>query len=444
MQSPINSGDARLARDVGVLGLSASIVNITIGGGIFRLPATVADGLGAAAPVAYIVCSVAMGLIVACFAIAGRRVSGTGGVYAYATTAFGPLIGVIVGMLLWAGITAAFAAVTSFLGDAMAALVPTLGGRAARPLSLASVLLVLAALNVRGVKSASGFNMVVTLVKLLPLATLVVFGAFSVKSSNLAWPGTPSLAAVTRASAFLIFAFMGIETALVPSGEVRDPARTVPRAVVLAIVAVAAVYLAIQLVTQGLLGAALSASKTPLADAAAASFGASGRTLMLVATVLSMFGFVGAMTLSVPRIMFALADDGYLPRVLARVHQRFRTPHLAILAQAVLVLLLSLSGTFERLAIIANGAILLVFAACCLAAFALRRRELIASSAPAIDIWRAALVPACATAVIAWLLTGLRPNEWLAIGFVIVLALTAYAITRGTRAGLGVARAEAS
>src|SRR3954466_3421948 len=113
------SPDSHLLRVLGTWGLAASIVNVTIGGGIFRLPAGVAGSLGAAAPLAYLVCAVAMGLIVLCFADAGSRVAMTGGPYAYVEVAFGPFVGFLCGVLLWAGLTAAFAAVASFFADSL-------------------------------------------------------------------------------------------------------------------------------------------------------------------------------------------------------------------------------------------------------------------------------------------------------------------------------------
>src|SRR5690349_24772752 len=113
------SPDSRLLRVLGTWGLAASIVNVTIGGGIFRLPSGVAASLGAAAPLAYLVCALAMGLIVLCFAEAGSRVSLTGGAYAYVEVAFGPFAGFLTGFLLWAGVTAAIAAVSSFFIDSV-------------------------------------------------------------------------------------------------------------------------------------------------------------------------------------------------------------------------------------------------------------------------------------------------------------------------------------
>ena len=154
--------------------MAASIINITVGGGIFRLPSAAAAALGPAAPAAYIVCAIAMALIVLCFAEAGSRVSLTGGLYAYAEVAFGPLVGFLTGVMLWAGITAAMAAVSTFFADSVAALIPSLAGAHARSAMLIAVLIALAALNVAGVRGANRFNAVMTVAKLLPLLVLIV------------------------------------------------------------------------------------------------------------------------------------------------------------------------------------------------------------------------------------------------------------------------------
>ncbi|MFL5614180.1 MAG: APC family permease [Gemmatimonadaceae bacterium] len=417
--------DGSLIRALGVWGLAAAIVNVTIGAGIFRLPAGVAGALGAAAPLAYLVCAVAMGLIVLCFAEAGSRVAMTGGPYAYIEVAFGPCVGFLCGVLLWAGLTAALAAVTSFFADSVAALVPALSSTALKVLVMLTILAVLASVNVRGVRDASRFNAAMTVAKLLPLAILVVAGGFSMHRANLAWPQRPSIVAVGRASTVLLFAFLGVEAALVPSGEVKDPARTVPRAVLLAIGVVALLYVSVQVVSQGLLGAALVNAKTPVADAGGAALGSWGRTLILIGSTLSMFGYVSGMTLAVPRMLYAFARDGFLPRMLASIHPRFHTPFLAIAIQTIIVALLAATGRFEQLAIVANGAVLLVYAACCLATVELRRRDVRADGIP-FRVPGAQVIPWLALSVILGLLATLTAGEWLAVVAVLVVAIPIY------------------
>lgn len=430
--SPSRAGgaDASLVRAMGTWALAAGIVNVTIGGGIFRLPSSVAASLGAAAPLAYLVCALAMVLIVVCFASAGSRVSLTGGVYAYVEVAFGPLAGWVTGALLWVGLTAALAAVTTFLMDSLTALMPWFAGPF-RAVMMVLIVASLAMVNVSGVAVASRFNALVTLAKLLPLLLLVAVGAFAIRPENLVVTHAPSAGDVSRASLTLIFAFLGIEAALVPGGEVRDPARTVPRAVFIAIGVVAIAYLSIQVVAQGLLGSALAGQRTPLAEAGAVALGGWGRELILIGSAISMFGYVSGMTLSTPRMLFAFARDGFLPAPLARVHPRFRTPDIAIWTQTIVVLALALSGGFEKLAIIANGAVLLVYVGCVLAAMELRRRDVRADGGGVpFSIPGMAVAPPLALLVIAFMLSTLTRPEWLWMLVAIATALVLYLVRR--------------
>jgi APA family basic amino acid/polyamine antiporter len=427
-----SSPESRLLRAVGTWGLAASIVNITIGGGIFRLPAGVYSRLHGASPIAYLVCVIVMALVVMCFAEAGSRVSLTGGLYAYVEVAFGPLVGFIAGALLWAGLTAATAAVATFFGEAMAALVPALGSPPMRFAVITTALAVLAVLNVLGVANAARFNTIMTMAKLAPLAVVIVAGLASLHADRLAI-GRASVSDIGRGSIFLIFAFLGVEAALVPSGEVRAPARTVPRAIAIALAVVAVVYLSVQIVAQSALGPALADSRTPVADAAGTLLGPSGRTLILVGSALSMFGYVSGMTLSVPRMLFAFGRDGFLFTGLSAVHPRFRTPHVAIATQTVINIALATTGTFEQLAIVANGAILIVYALCALAVFALRRKGVESAESPYIAPL-GGTVPALAFIAVVWLLTSLTGNEWVALGITAVTAAVVFTVTRGARA----------
>jgi amino acid transporter len=436
-----DTNERSLVRALGVWGLAASIVNVTVGGGIFRLPSAAAAALGSAAPVAYVVCALALGLIVVCFAEAGSRVSLTGGLYAYVEVAFGPLIGFLVGVLLWAGITAATAAVTSFFGDALGALVPAIAAGTPRTITLAVILIGFAALNISGVRGANRFNAAMTVAKLLPLVVLIVVGATAMHRENLVWTSAPAAGNVARASAVLIFAFLGVESALVPSGEVIDPARTVPRAILVAMVGITLLYLAVQLVAQGILGAALAGQKTPLAEAAAVAMGSPGRTMVLVGSTISMFGYLGAMTLAGPRMLFALGRDGFLPSPLARVHSRFHTPHIAIVVHVAIVFVLAATDTFEKLGVIANGSILLVYAACCAATVELRRRGIQTDRAPFRPPF-GPIIPILAFAAIAWILTGLKADEWKAMAIVFMVAVVVYLASWPSRRAAAAAAAE--
>src|SRR5437868_2003397 len=185
------SVDHQLIRAIGVPGLTANIVNATIGAGIFVLPALVAKGLGPAAPLAFICCAIAMVLFVTCFAIAGSRVSLTGGLYAYVEVAFGRYVGFLAGVLY--GITAhgAVAGVVNVLVNSIAIVVPFLGNPVMRIVVMIAVYGLLVVINVRGVRGGAGAVTVVTLAKLLPLLLFICAGIFFIHPANLSWAAWP-------------------------------------------------------------------------------------------------------------------------------------------------------------------------------------------------------------------------------------------------------------
>jgi len=412
---------------MGTFGLAAAIVNITIGGGIFRLPANVAGSLGAAAPVAYLVCAVAMGLIVLCIADAGSRVSLTGGPYAYVGTAFGAYAGFISGLLLWMLGTFAGAAVATVFAASISQLVSAQGGAAANAIVLVAVFAFWTLINLRGAGLAARLNTVATVAKLLPLIFLAVAGLFFVNPDNLAWTAAPVAADVARTSLLLIFAFAGIESALAPSGEVRDPARTVPRAIALAMIGITAIYLLLQVVAQGILGTGLAqATTSPLADAANVAMGGWARSLLLVGASVSMFGYLGGITFSMPRMIFAFASDGFLPRRFAAVHLQYHAPSAAIITQSLITLALALSGTFERLALLANVSALVLYLGCALASWKLRSTGVTINGQAPFRVPFGAVIPWVTCLVIAWLLTGLAQQEWMAFGACVAIGSLLY------------------
>lgn len=432
------SPESSLLRALGTWGLAAGIVNVTIGGGIFRLPGSpeITGRLGSSAWLAYVVCAVAMGLIVLCIAEAGSRVSLTGGPYAYVEVAFGRYVGFIVGVLLWLLGTTAVPAVAGIFADNVARLVPAMANPFARFAMLAVLFAFMGATNIRGVRQGGWLNNASTVLKLVPLLLLAVVGAATVgltgsHSTDVA-TGPVGLSDLSRASIVLIFAFAGVESALVPSGEVRDTARTVPRAIFLAMTGITILYIVLQLVAQGALGASLVGSATPLSSAAAVVLGPWGATLLSFGVLLSIFGYLSGMTLAIPRALFAFARDGFLPRHVAAVHPRYHTPHVAIAIQTALVLLLATTSGFEALAVIANGAALLVYLGCALAAWQLRRRNVRGEGEPFV-LPGGPLVPVLASLVILGLLASVRADEWLVLLIVVAAASGVYLFARSRR-----------
>jgi basic amino acid/polyamine antiporter, APA family len=425
-----SSSESSLLRSIGTFGLAASIVNVTIGAGIFRLPADMAATLGATAPVAYLLCAVAMGLIVLCMAEAGSRVAMTGGPYAYVEVAFGPFVGFLAGFLLWMLLTFAMAAVATVLVANLGALEPMLASRGASAAVLIAIYAVFATINILGVERGARVNSALTVAKILPLLLLIAGGLFAIDRDNLAIGEPPDVALLARSSLLLIFAFAGIEAALVPGGEVKDPARTVPRAIFMAMAAITVLYAGLQFVAQGVLGPALATSKAaPLAEAAGVALGGWARNLLLIGAVISMLGHAGAMILAAPRTLFAFARDGFLPPAVARLHPVHRSPVVAILVQCAIVVVLAITSTFERLAILANLSILVLYGTCCLATWQLRRRDVRAGGTP-FRIPAPTVVVVLACLAIGWLLTSVTLAEWTAFAIGLGVAAVIFVLRR--------------
>jgi amino acid transporter len=419
--------DALLSRDLGTRQLAANIFNYTVGTGIFVLPATAVAALGAAAPLAYVVCAIIIGLVVLCFAEAGSRVTTTGGAYAYVEVSLGPMMGFVAGCLVLATGTSAAAFAASAVSKSILALFP------GTPfwLTYALILVLVAALvaiNWRGVRLGSRVTEVATVAKLFPLLAFVAIGVFFIDPANLVWTSVPTSSAVLGSAGVVIYAFSGIEGSLVPSGEVKNPSRSVPRAAFLALGAATLLYIAIQFVALGILGQDLATdnSPVPLANAAERVAGSIGKTILIAGGVVSMFGYLSANVLSEPRGLFAFSRDRFLPSTLSAVHPTYRTPHRAILLYGLVVAIIALTdtalgGTFQRLAIFANLAALILYSLCAVAAWNLRRRNIRTESEPFVTPG-GPLVPIAACLSIAWLFSETVNRQQL-IALLILLAI---------------------
>jgi APA family basic amino acid/polyamine antiporter len=392
--------DEQLVRAIGIPALTANIVNSTIGAGIFVLPALVAKGLGPAAPLAFVACAIAMILFVTCFAVAGSRVSLTGGLYAYVEVAFGRYVGFLAGVLYCLTAVAAVAGVVNVFVDSIAALAPLLGNPIIRAGLMFLVYGILAFINVRGVRSGAGAVAVVTMAKLLPILLFVCVGIFFIHPANITWSGWPGSKVLGDSVVLLMFAFVGIEVALIPSGEVKNPARTVPRAAYLALVISTVIYIVIQLVAQGTLGADLASSSTaPLAESAA---------------------------------LFLVGRDRVLPTWFAHVHPRYRSPDVAIIAYAAVAFVLSLTSSFAALAVLSNVAVLLMYLLCCAACWFLVQRDVRTDGSP-FTFPGVRVVPAVAIVAILWILAHATLREFAINGAVLVIASLLYYVQKLVR-----------
>ncbi len=367
--------DHGLVRAMGMFTFAAAITNEVVGSGIYRLPASMAAAAGTSAPAAYIACLIGMAAVVLCFAETGSRVPTSGGPYGYVEAAFGRLPGFVAGLLLWLSSVLACGGISAALADTVASAFPSLAAPGLRQAIILAVLGLMTGINLVGVDLASRVLGWATLVKLLPLLLFLVVGGIGLATGHAAAApvSNPPDASFGRAAILATFALTGMETPLAASGEVKDPSRTVPRALLLAMASIGILYILIQLTADALLGAGLVGSRAPLADALA-TIDAYWRVPLLAGAFFSMLIWLGSDILGAPRVLFAFARDRLLPEQLGRVHPRWRTPHVAILTHFVLAAALALTGTFEKLAILSTLAIAPLYALVAGAAVVLRRR----------------------------------------------------------------------
>jgi len=430
MNNPVQ--DEGFKRVIGVRSLAINAVNLTIGAGIFALPAAVAFILGPSGFWAYLICAVLLGLVMLCFIEVGSKITTTGGVYTYAEVAFGPLAGFLTNTVFWLGFSIiATAAVANIMVDNLAVLVPTLASPVYRILFLAMVYGGLALLNVRGSKGSAGFVIVITLMKVIPLILLVVFGISNIQVENLRVTENPSLTSLGEGALILFFAFGGgAECTLSASGEIKDPKRTIPRGLLLGIVFIFFIYMAIQGVAQGVLGDALALQKeAPLAAVAEVVFGPYGIIFMTLAAAISCFGLISGDLLVTSRLPYAAARDGLLPGILARVHPKFATPYTSIILYASVGFLFAISGGFQQLAILSSASILLVYLGVIAATIKLRKTKVEGAYANPGGI----TIPILALLATGWFLSNLALKEIVAVVIFLMFFTIVYYLMKAVK-----------
>jgi amino acid transporter len=404
--------DHGLVRGIGTVGMAANIVNGVVGAGIFTLPAAVAFSAGAAAPAAYLVCAAVMAGVVICFAEAGSRVPTSGGAYGTVEAAFGPAAGFVTGMLLLVSDALASGGVAVAIADMVGTLLPALAGGAGRiALILAEYALITGA-NLIDVRHLARLITAATTVKMLPLLLFVGLGLLAISLPPPAGPpDTPlSLAGFGRAMILTQFAYSGMETPLSASGEVRDPARTLPRALFLAMLFVLGLYVAVQLTAQHLLGPLLAHAASPLAEGAA-RVSPSVSYLLLGGAGLSMLVYLISDVLGMSRLLFAFGRDGRLPPWFGALNRRTNVPVNAILAYVAVAFLLAISGSFLELIVLSTLAVVGVYGMGCAAAVVLQRRRVALAGPPLGFRW----LPAAAIVGLAGMGGMLLAAQWVEI-----------------------------
>jgi APA family basic amino acid/polyamine antiporter len=376
----MTSPQTGLVRAIGRWSLAALTVNSIIGSGIFLLPATVAGLLGKRSVLAVLIAGAAMGVIMACFAEVASQFSEAGGPYLYARTAFGRLTGILVGWMLYLAQAAAPAASANLFVIYLAEFWPAAKDPWPRFAILTLLVGVLALINVRGAQQGAAVSNLFTVAKLLPLLMVISAGAAVTVIHPAPWGAASALPASAwmQAMVLLIFAYGGFESALAPMSEAKNPARDAAFALFVALIACTTIYALVQWVVVGVLGPAATTDR-PLAEVARITMGNRGAELVAMGALVSVYGYLSAKLLGMPRVTFALAKGGDLPSLFGAVGPKFHTPWFSILFYAAAVWGLAMVGSFTWNVTLSVVARLFYYAVVCAAVIALRRKQPLAA-----------------------------------------------------------------
>ncbi len=355
-----------LLRRLTAVGIWMLAVNGMIGAGIFGVPAGAAALAGEWSPLVFVACGVLLGAVILCFAELAGYFRGTGGPILYARTAFGPFAGFQTGWAFYIARVTAFAANINLLVASIGFFWPRAAEGTGRALLLAVVVALLTWVNVVGVRQAVRAIGVLTVLKFLPLVILVVIGVTSLtpEAFGIDTPA-PTALGFGQAALLVVYAFVGWESAVVPAGETRDPARDIPRGLLWALAVVTVLYVLVQAVSAAVHpDLAGSTSGRALIEVGAELLGPIGALILTVGIVVSVAGNSASSMLTSPRMTYTLARDGTMPAWFARVHDGYRTPANSIVFFGALALVLALWGSFVWLAAMSALVRVLIYMVC--------------------------------------------------------------------------------
>jgi APA family basic amino acid/polyamine antiporter len=418
-----NKPEADLVRGIRRWDLVAITINGIIGAGIFGLPSNVYKLIATYSLIAFVACALVVALIILCFAEVSSRFDDTGGPYLYAREAFQPAVAFEVGWLIWLARTTAFAANCNLLINYLSYFwLP-----ATTPLWRASIIVLvvtaLALINLLGIRQAAIVSNAFTIGKLVPIIIFIAAGLFFLNPQAFEFGARPTSGDFSKSVLLLVYAFTGFEMATIPAGEVRDPQRNLPHALLIAILVVAILYIMIQVVCVGTLPG-LENSQKPLADAGSHFLGVAGGAIISAGAIISITGNLNILLLSGSRLPFAMAEQRQLPAFVGRIHTKFFTPYVSILITAGLMLFLTLKSSFVAALTISTIARLVTYGTTCLALPVFRARR----DAPAamFRLPGGTIVAILSLLLIVWLLLNATLNEVRATAYAAAVGLLIY------------------
>jgi len=369
--------------------MTALVINCIIGGGIFGLPGELNRLLGRASPLAVVFAAAGVGVIMACAAEVASQFSEPGGPFLYVRTAFGRFLGMQIGWMELLSVTVGTAALSNLFVDQLLSFLGRPLNTWERSPLMAILIAIPAVANYRGIRSGAMLSNLATVAKLAPLLLLIGFGvarfAHQPVVIHVSEITSPGMANWLRAMVFLVSALNGWDDSVVPTGEMKEPRRTIPFGLGAALAICAVVYMLLQFTTVASIGT--NATATPLADAASLLMGTSGGSFVKIAALVSIYGWISAAMLYSPRLIYSLAAQGDFPSVFAKLHPRFQTPAVAIVFYSFLGWALASAGAFLWLMAVGAGTSMVMYASMCCSLIRLRKIR------PNADAWRIPFAP---------------------------------------------------
>jgi APA family basic amino acid/polyamine antiporter len=424
-----------LERAISKLGYSAITINGVIGAGIFGLPAVAAAKTGAFSPWLFVIAGVLIFSMVLSFARASSMFRETGGITVYASHAFGPFAGFQAGWLTYVSRVMAMGANANLLVTYASWFWSPLGESLNSSIAISVFIIGLTWLNVSGVRNSVGIIYIFTVLKLLPISLLVLFGLGQVDLQMLAGADLPEFGELGEAVLIVLYAYVGFEGTVIAAGEGNRPRRDLPGAMINTVLITGVLYVLVQLVAISALPE-LAESKTALTDVAVALIGPVGAILLTLGAVFSISGNLQSTFLSAPRITFALARDGSFPAWFARVHSKYHTPHTSLWFYGAFCLVLALSGSFVKLAIMSTLVRLLTYMLC-IAALP-RLEKTIKPVEGQFSLPGGLLIPGIAMLLCLWLISYASLEAWLTTLAFMALGSVLYALSRRLSENSGV------
>ena len=353
-------------------------INAIIGSGIFGLPGQAYQMIGPSSVLVLVFCMALAVSIALCFAEASSWFDENGGPYLYAKEAFGEFIGFEVGFMKWAIGMIAWAAMANFFAITISTIWPQAAEPFTKNVIIGAVLIGLGIVNIMGVQASKVLNDIITVGKLVPLIFFIVVGIFFIKGSNftpfvIVPAGQTTTTAFVAAAISLFYAFTGFESLAVAAKDMQNPRENVPKALVTVMAIVSIVYIFVLAISIGILGPDLSGATTPVADAAKVMLGNTGVYIITVGTVISVGGINIAASFLTPRSGVALAEQGLVPKCIAKNNKK-GAPYIAIIITVIGTLLIAWSGSFTFLLQISVISRFIQYIPTCIAVLVFRKK----------------------------------------------------------------------